>query len=110
MYHGDGAIVPILPDLIAMGVEVINPVQADAAGMEPERLKEDFGGRLSFHGGIDIVHTLPAGTPAEVRAEVAERRRTLGAGGGYIMASCHHIQAGTPLANILAMYDPSARA
>ena len=109
MYHSDGAIAPLLPDLIAMGVDVINPVQADAAGMDPAALKESFGDKLSFHGGIDIVRTLPRGTAADVEAEVAARRRVLGAGGGYVMASCHHIQAGTPLANVLAMYRLPAR-
>ncbi len=109
MYHSDGAVFPLLEELADMGVDVINPVQADAAGMEPHNLKRALGDRLAFHGGIDIVKTLPRGTAADVRAEVRARREVLGAGGGYVMASCHHIQADTPVENVLAMYDPALR-
>ena len=109
MYHCDGALYPLIPELIDMGVDVLNPVQADAAGMDPQRLKNEFGDRLSFHGGIDIIKTLPRGTVADVQAEVAERIRVLGCNGGYIMASSHHIQSDTPLENIFAMYDMKLR-
>jgi uroporphyrinogen decarboxylase len=105
MYHCDGAIYPLINDLIELGVNVLNPVQADAAGMEPQRLKDEFGDRLSFHGGIDIIKTLPRGTPDDVRAEVRERIRVLGRDGGYVLASSHHIQSDTPLANVFAMYE-----
>ena len=84
-------------------------IQADAAGMDPKRLKDEFGDRLSFHGGIDIIKTLPRGTVADVRAEVAERIRVLGRNGGYVLASSHHIQSDTPLANIFAMYELALR-
>jgi len=77
--------------------------------MECERLKRDFGARLCFHGGIDIIKTLPRGTPDEVRAEVRDRVQILGAHGGYVMASSHHIQSDTPIENILALYDPALR-
>ncbi len=109
MYHCDGALYPLIPELIEMGISLLNPVQADAAGMEPQRLKDEFGDRLSFHGGIDIIKTLPKGTEADVRAEVAERMRVLGKQGGYVMASSHHIQSDTPLANVFAMYDLANR-
>lgn len=109
MYHCDGALYPLIPELIDMGVDVLNPVQADAAGMDPQRLKDEFGDRLSFHGGIDIIKTLPRGTEVAVRAEVAERIRVLGRDGGYVLASSHHIQSDTPLANIFAMYDLGMR-
>ena len=109
MYHCDGALAPLLPDLIDMGIDVLNPVQADAKGMEPEKLKQEFGDRLSFHGGIDIIKTLPRGTVDEVKAEVAERIRVLGQNGGYVLASSHHIQSDTPLDNIFAMYDLANR-
>ncbi len=109
MYHCDGALAPLLPALIEMGVDVLNPVQADAKGMEPEMLKREYGDRLSFHGGIDIIKTLPRGTVDEVRAEVAERMRVLGGDGGYVLASSHHIQSDTPLENVLAMYDLALR-
>lgn len=105
MYHCDGAVYPLLGELIEMGVNVLNPVQADAAGMEPQRLKDEFGDRLIFHGGIDIIKTLPRGTVDDVRAEVCARVRVLGREGGYIMASSHHIQSDTPLENVFAMYE-----
>ncbi|NJL94603.1 MAG: hypothetical protein HC915_13200 [Anaerolineae bacterium] len=110
MYHSDGAMRALLPELIDLGVDVLNPVQADAAGMDPAGLKTDFGAQLAFHGGIDIIKTLPRGTVEDVRAEVVARRQVLGAGGGYVMASSHHIQSDTPLENILAMYDLGLRA
>lgn len=109
MYHCDGAIYPLIGELIEMGVDLINPVQSDAAGMDPQRLKDEFGDRLSFHGGIDIMRTLPRGTTDEVRSEVRERVRVLGDGGGYILASSHHIQSDTPLANVFAMYELEGR-
>jgi uroporphyrinogen decarboxylase len=109
MAHSCGAIRPIIPDLVAMGVDVLDPIQVTAAGMEPAELKRDFGGRLAFHGGISTQTTLPFGTPEEVRQAVRDRIATLGAGGGYILASSHDISADTPPENILAMYDPSLR-
>lgn len=109
MYHCDGALYPLLPEMIDMGIDLLNPVQADAKGMAPETLKSEFGDRLSFHGGIDIIKTLPRGTADDVRHEVAERIRVLGENGGYIMASSHHIQSDTPLQNVHAMYDLSNR-
>lgn len=109
MYHCDGAIFPLIPELIDLGVNVLNPIQADAQGMQPERLKREFGERLSFHGGVDIIETLPRGSIDQVQAEVQERVRVLGEDGGYILASSHHIQADTPLQNIFAMYDIDLR-
>ena len=109
MYHCDGAIAPLIPELIDMGIDLLNPVQADAAGMDPAHLKAEFGDRLSFHGGIDIIETLPKGTPEDVQAEVRERIEVLGCDGGYILASSHHIQSDTPLENVFAMYDLDLR-
>jgi uroporphyrinogen decarboxylase len=105
MYHSDGAIASVIPDLIEMGIDVLNPIQKDAKGMAPDFLKETFGENLSFHGGIDIIHTLPLGTPDDVRAEVRNCIQTLGKNGGYILASSHHIQPNTPIENVLEMYD-----
>lgn len=105
MYHCDGAIYPLIPEIIDLGVDLLNPIQTDAKGMAPEGLKEQFGDRLSFHGGLDIIKTLPRGSAEEVRAEVRERVRVLGRNGGYIVASSHHIQSDTPLENVLAMYE-----
>jgi uroporphyrinogen decarboxylase len=104
MYHSCGAVFPLIGAFVDdMGIDVLNPLQPRAAGMDMQRIKADFGDRLAFHGGIDIQHTLPHGTPAAVRAEVRERCRVLGRGGGYICTSAHYIQADTPLRNILAM-------
>lgn len=109
MYHCDGAIYRLIPELIEMGIDLLNPIQPDAKDMDGYRLKAEFGHQLAFHGGIDIIKTLPRGTPAEVIAEVRDRVDVLGKGGGYILCSSHHIQADTPLENILAMYDVSLR-
>jgi uroporphyrinogen decarboxylase len=104
MYHSDGAMRSLIPELLDMGIDVLNPIQPDAEGMELKGLKKDFGDRLCFHGGIDIKETLPNGTADDVRAEVSDRVSILGENGGYILASSHHIQSDTPLENVLAMY------
>jgi len=109
MLHSCGAIRRLIPDFIEMGIDILNPVQVRATGMNPSELKQEFGDRLSFHGSIDIQWTLPRGTPDDVRAEVRERIQTLGRGGGLILCSTHNIQADTPLENILAMYDAVKR-
>ncbi len=105
MYHSCGAIYPFIAAFVdEMGIDVLNPLQPRAAGMDMARIKAEFGDRLAFHGAIDIQHTLPHGTPAEVEAEVRDRCQVLGAGGGYICTSAHYLQADTPLENIVAMY------
>jgi uroporphyrinogen decarboxylase len=109
MYHCDGAVAPLIPELIEMGVDVLNPVQPDSKGMEPETLKTQYGDQITFHGGVDIIKTLPRGTVEQVQKEVRARVRVLGEGGGYIMCSSHHIQPDTSLENVLAMYDPALR-
>ncbi len=109
MYHTDGAVRPVIPDLIEMGVDVLNPIQPGAAGMEAIGLKRDFGARLSFHGGVDIVGLLPKGRPAEVREAVRQLVRDLGQEGGFIMAGSHHIQCDTPLESVFALYELSNR-
>jgi uroporphyrinogen decarboxylase len=103
--HSDGAIRPVIEDLIALGTEVLNPIQWRCAGMEREALKRDFGARLTFHGGMDNQHTVPFGTVDDVRQEVLDNLRILGAGGGYILAPCHNIQSVTPPENIVAIYE-----
>jgi uroporphyrinogen decarboxylase len=109
MYHCDGALYPLIPDLIDLGIDVLNPIQADAKEMDPEKLKREFGDRLCFHGGIDIVQTLPKGSPEDVQREIKTRIKQLGSNGGYVMASSHHIQAETPIENVRAMYELSIR-
>ena len=109
MYHSDGAMRPLIGELIDMGVDLLNPIQPGIAGMETDGLKRDFGSRLCFHGGMDIVGILPKGSPDEVRSEARRLMNDLGKSGGYILASSHHIQADTPLANILALYETAIR-
>jgi len=105
LLHSDGAIVPILPDLIEIGVDILNPVQVSAEGMgDTRRLKHEFGADLAFWGAIDTQHALPFGTPQEVAYEVRRRIDDLAPGGGYVMASVHNIQADVPAANVLAMW------
>ena len=109
MYHTDGAVRPLIPDLIEMGVDVLNPIQPGTTGMEPAALKRDFGAQISFHGGVDIVGLLPKGSPADVRNAAKRLAQDLGQDGGYIMAGSHHIQLDTPLENVLALYEISNR-
>ncbi len=104
-HHNDGAVRKIIPDMIALGADVLNPVQWRCKGMERAGLKRDFGNRLVFHGAVDNQQTLPFGSVADVRREVAENIRILGAGGGYIIAPCHNIQSVSPPENIVAMYE-----
>jgi uroporphyrinogen-III decarboxylase len=100
-YHSDGVITPIIPDLIEIGLDVLNPVQPRS--MDPEQLKKEFGERLCFWGSMDEQYTLPFGTPAEVEAEVLKRLKTLGRSGGLILGPTHHVQLDTPLENFWAM-------
>ena len=109
MYHCDGAIASLVPELIDMGVDMLNPIQVDAKGMDPAWLKSKYGHQLSFHGGIDIVHTLPKESVRVVESEVRERVKVFGKDGGYILASSHHIQSDTPTENVLAMYQVPLR-
>ncbi len=104
-HHNDGSCWRIVPDMIALGIDLLNPLQWRCPGMERERLKSEFGPRVVLHGGMDNQHTLPFGTVEEVRREVEDNLRILGEGGGYILAPCHNIQALTPVENVLAMYD-----
>jgi len=108
MLHSCGSVKELIPDIIEIGVDILNPIQANARGMIPEELKAEFGHQICFHGGIDIQHTLPFGTTEDVEREVKDRIRVLGKNGGYIVASTHNIQTDTPLENILRMYEVAA--
>jgi hypothetical protein len=104
--HSCGSIMPLLPDVIEAGFDIYNPVQTSAAGMDPKILKQKFGDKLVFWGGgVDTQHTLPFGTPEQVRAEVIERLRIFGDGGGFVYNTIHNIQACIPVENILALYE-----
>lgn len=109
LYHSCGAIRPFIPDLIQLGIDILDPVQPTGPEMQPERLKADFGPQLSFHGGIDMQHLLPQATPAEVEAEARRYGDVLGAGGGYILGPTHLFQPDVPPENILAVYRRRAR-
>ncbi|SDL04308.1 uroporphyrinogen decarboxylase family protein [Halarsenatibacter silvermanii] len=102
-YHSDGYIKPIIPDLIDIGLDVLNPVQPKC--MDPARLKEEFGDRLCFWGAVDEQETLPFGSREDVISEVKKRLKTVGRGGGFIIGPTHHLQLDTPLENFWAMVD-----
>ncbi len=104
--HSCGAIAELLPDLIEIGVEVINPVQISAKGMEPDRLKRDFGRDLTFWGGgCDTQQVLPHGSPEEVRADVRQNMRAFKPGGGFIFTQVHNILDQVPPENIRVLYE-----
>ncbi len=105
LFHSDGAVAPLLPDLIEAGIDALNPVQVFARGMDTARLKQEFGDRLSFWGGIDTVTVLPHATPDEVAGEVRRRIQDLAPGGGYVLAGVHNLQPDVPPENILAMAE-----
>ncbi len=103
MFHSCGSVAWVLPDLIDMGIDAINPVQVSAADMDTRSLKREFGDHICFWGGIDTQRVLPFGTPEEVEEEVRRRIEDLAPGGGYVIASVHVIQQEVPPENILAM-------
>ena len=104
--HTCGSIMPLIADLIEAGFDVLNPVQTSAANMDPAELKARFGTQLAFWGGgVDTQHTLPFGTPDEVRAQVHERLRIFSEGGGFVFNPVHNVQAQVPVENLLAMYE-----
>ena len=102
-YHCDGVLHPIVPDLIEIGVDILNPIQP--ACMDPAEMKTKYGKKLCFWGAIDEQHTLPFGAPADVEGEVRQRLATIGADGGLILGPTHHVQLDTPLENFWAMVN-----
>ena len=104
-HHDDGAIRPLIPDLIEIGIDVLNPIQWRCRGMERAGLAQDFGASLVFHGAVDNQWTLPFGTPEDVRREVSDNIRIFRDCKGYVVAPCHNLQPNTPTENIVAMYD-----
>jgi uroporphyrinogen decarboxylase len=105
MYHCDGAIAPIIGDLIEIGLDVFNPVQPGVPGHEPAELKAQFGSELSFWGAIDQQQLLPLGTPTEIDADVKAKIEALGPGGGYMVAPAHILQGDTPVENVEAFIE-----
>ena len=109
--HNDGAIFDLIPTLVEMGVDILNPVQTSAKGMDPVKLKHEFGERIVFWGGAcDSQSTLAFGTPEEVAREVEGNLRVFAPGGGYVLGAVHNIQAGVPPENILALFDTALSA
>lgn len=105
-FHSCGAVRPIIPDLIEIGVDVLNPIQCNCPGMNPLELKKEFGKDLAFMGGVDTQGVLPNGTADQVRKATAELLEGMtGDGGGYIFAASHTVPPETPDDNIFAMYD-----
>lgn len=104
-FHTDGAVSELIPELIEVGVTILDPIQVSADGMEMEALKRKYGDALTFHGAIDVQQLLPVASEEEVRQEVRRAISILGENGGYILAPTHNIQPDTPLENILAIYE-----
>jgi uroporphyrinogen decarboxylase len=102
-YHSDGDIEPIIPELIEIGVDVLNPVQPEC--MDPVHLKREYGGELAFWGTIGTQTTMPFGTPDEVKATVVERIETVGQGGGLLLAPTHVLEPDVPWENIAAFFE-----
>jgi uroporphyrinogen decarboxylase len=104
--HSCGAIRELIPDLIDIGVDALNPVQVSAEGMETAELKAEFGDDITFWGGtVDPQKTLARGTPEEVHDEAVRRISELKPGGGFVIASIHNMQAQVPVENILAFWE-----
>jgi uroporphyrinogen decarboxylase len=105
-FHSCGNVRPIIPDLIEIGVQILNPVHVRAKGMEPVALKRDFGDALVFWGGgVDTQGVLPAGTPQEVRDDVQRNVEALAPGGGFVFSPVHNIQPDVPPGNLIAMWE-----
>ena len=101
--HSDGVIDPIIPELIEIGVDILNPVQPEC--MDPVQLKREYGNELAFWGTIGTQTTMPFGTPEEVKAVVKERIETVGQGGGLLLAPTHVIEPDVPWENVVAFFE-----
>lgn len=99
----------MIPDLIDLGIDILNPVQVRARDMDPARLKREFGKHLCFWGAIDTQQVLPHGTPHDVEKEVSKRLEELGAGGGYVLASVHNIEANVSGENVWTMFQAAQK-
>jgi uroporphyrinogen decarboxylase len=105
-YHSCGSVMPLIPYLIDEGVDILNPVQVNAVGIDTKVLKKEFGKDLTFWGGgVDTQHILPFGTPAQVRDEVKRRIEDLGPGGGFVFTPVHNTQSDVPPENYMAMWE-----
>ncbi len=105
MFHSCGAITPLIDDIIDIGVDILDPLQVRAEGMDPAMIKDEFGDRICLHGSIDTQYLLPQGAPEDVRSTARKMMDVLGADGGFILAPCHVLQTDVPTENILALYE-----
>lgn len=105
LYHTCGSVFPYIDDFIEIGIDALNPVQVSAKHMDPARLKQQYGDRIAFWGGIDTQRLLPHGAPEEVAAEVRRLFDILGRSGGWVLAAVHNIQPDVPPENVLAMFE-----
>lgn len=108
-HHSCGSVYRVIPDLIEIGVDILNPVQVAAKDMDTKRLKEEFGNKIAFWGGIDTQRVLPFGSPEDVENEVIKRIADLAPGGGYVLTAVHNIQAGVRPENICMMYEAARK-
>ena len=105
-YHSCGSNVAFLDDFVEAGIDILNPVQISAAGMDPEYLKDNYGDKFVFWGGgVDTQHTLPFGTPDEVKEEVKRNIEVFGRGGGFVFNFIHNVQATVPIENLMAAFE-----
>jgi len=110
MFHSCGNVRPLIPDFIEMGIDILNPVHINAAGMEPYQLKKDFGKDIVFWGGgVDTQKILARGSPEEVKKDVQKNIDALAPGGGFVFATVHNIQSEVPPQNIVAMLEAMGR-
>ena len=107
MYHSDGIIEPIIPDLIEMGVDILNPIQPEC--MDPAKIKVKYGDKVTLHGTISIQKTLPYGEIAEVKEEVKERIATCGYDGGLVLSPSNQVLIDTKVENFLALYETAKK-
>lgn len=104
MFHSCGSIVNYIDEFIEVGVDILDPIQTQAEGMDPAYIKQKFGGKICLHGSLDTQYTLPKGSVEEVRQEVKDRISVLGENGGFIIAPSHTLQPDVPIQNIEAIY------
>jgi hypothetical protein len=103
MFHTDGNVEPIIPDLIDAGIDILNPIQPEC--MDPIEIKKLYGEKIAFHGTISLQKTLPFGSTSEVKKEVLDRIETLGFDGGLILAPCHTVDQHVPVENVITLYE-----
>ena len=109
MFHSCGSIIDYIDELIEIGVDILDPIQTQAQGMDPEYIKKNFGSKICLHGSMDTQYTLPNGSVQEVEEEVRDRISVLGANGGFIIAPSHTLQPDVPMQNIVRLYESVAR-